>query len=304
MRPATAPDLNAIRQLFSTGRHVYRATGDEDLPALVERRRAMVGDDLGRLWGFAGLDLEARPPTLPPSAPDRAYLRALALATGHRPTPDGARLMAATVPTLRPHPRPILLIAHAQESWLGDLVTAAGLALCEKVQTFRLTRLTDAPIDKWSHRERWPASVHIRPLHPTDLEAVAELDAAAFEPLWHYSAKELWQLLFTGQLHGAFVEGRLVGYTGMTLHGEEAHLTRIAVHPAWQGRMIGRQLLAAAIQNAQQQGVRQMTLNTQVSNQRSQRLYLRFGFLPTTQITHIYTQILAAESLQSSDQSP
>jgi ribosomal-protein-alanine N-acetyltransferase len=82
------------------------------------------------------------------------------------------------------------------------------------------------------------------------------------------------------------------------VYGREAHLTRIAVHPDWQGQGVGKRLLAAAVQTAQSHSARSLTLNTQVSNRRSQRLYRAFGFAPTGQITSVYTCLINAESLQ------
>jgi ribosomal-protein-alanine N-acetyltransferase len=81
-------------------------------------------------------------------------------------------------------------------------------------------------------------------------------------------------------------------------------LTRIAVHPNWQGYGVGRELLAAAIGKAASHGARSLTLNTQVSNQRSQQLYRSFGFQATAQRTMVYTRLITAQSLQIPDQSP
>lgn len=289
VRAATAGDLGEIRRLLAHGRRLYRATGDEDLPGLVERQVAVVGEEASQLWGFCALALEKRPPTLPPAAPDRAYLRMLALAAGYEPAVAGRQLLATAIQLVSGHRWPRLLIAHAPEPWLENPLAAAGFTLAEQVQTFRL-ELLSAPVG----RERPAvAPVSLRPLSLTDFDAVAQLDAAAFDPLWHYGANALGELLFTSRVQVALLDDRIVGYTAITRHGDEAHLTRIAVHPEVQGQQIGRLLLADAIEYAYRDGARAVTLNTQVSNTRSQQLYRAYGFRPTRHLLPVYTRLIA-----------
>jgi ribosomal-protein-alanine N-acetyltransferase len=59
-----------------------------------------------------------------------------------------------------------------------------------------------------------------------------------------------------------------------------AHLNRIAVHPAHQGRGVGALLLHDALRALWKLGAERVSLNTQTDNYYSQRLYRRFGFEP------------------------
>src|SRR6185295_4662645 len=77
--------------------------------------------------------------------------------------------------------------------------------------------------------------------------------------------------------------GQIVGYEWYERYHKHAHLTRLAVHPAYQSRGIGTQLLHAAITDALANGVNMITLNTQEDNNRSRALYERFGFVYTQQ---------------------
>lgn len=290
VRGATTADLAAIRHLLAHGRRLYRATGDEDLPALVEHQVSIVGEEGGRLWGFAALAQEERPPTLPPVAPSRAYLRLLALAAGHEPASSGSQLLAPAIQRFERQPAPYLLIVHAVEPWLADLLVAAGFERTEEVQTFRLDlRASHPPTDPVP-----VGLVSLRPMQVADLDAVARLDAAAFDPLWHYGTKALWELLFSGRVQVALVGERIVGYTAMAHRNDEIHLTRIAVAPDVQGQGIGRLLLVDAIGYARQKGARAVTLNTQVNNARSQDLYQAYGFRPTRQMLPVYTLLIGA----------
>jgi ribosomal-protein-alanine N-acetyltransferase len=67
------------------------------------------------------------------------------------------------------------------------------------------------------------------------------------------------------------------------MYGRQAHLTRLAVHPDYQGQGLGAQLLYRAITDALGRGCSLITLNTQENNYRSQALYQRFGFVYTRQ---------------------
>jgi ribosomal-protein-alanine N-acetyltransferase len=298
VRGATTADLAAIHHLLVHGRRLYRATGNEDLPALVEHQTSTVGEEGGRLWGFAALSGEERPPTLPPAAPGRAYLRLLALAAGYQPASSGSQLLAPAIERFERQPAPHLLIVHAVEPWLADLLVAAGFELAEEVQTFRLDL-------RASHTESKPVAgdlVSLRPMQIADLDVVAQLDAVAFDPLWHYGVKALWELLFSGRGQVALMGERIVGYTALAQRNDEIHLTRIAVAPDVQGQGIGRLLLADAIGYARQQGARAVTLNTQVNNARSQHLYQAYGFRPTRQVLPVYTRLITPASRSDTPQ--
>ena len=73
----------------------------------------------------------------------------------------------------------------------------------------------------------------------------------------------------------------VVGYGGMMIYGgDEAHVTNIAVDPAYHRQKIGTRLLYELIQEALRFGARAVSLEVRVSNWGAQRLYSRFGFRP------------------------
>lgn len=73
-------------------------------------------------------------------------------------------------------------------------------------------------------------------------------------------------------------EAPIVGYGGLWLTVEDAHITAIAVDPAQRGKGIGELLLNALIDQAYDLGAKQITLEVRVSNTIAQRLYLKYGF--------------------------
>jgi ribosomal-protein-alanine N-acetyltransferase len=81
----------------------------------------------------------------------------------------------------------------------------------------------------------------------------------------------------------------IVGYGGLWLTFEDAHVTTIAVDPAHRGKGVGELLLNALIDHAYELGGKQITLEVRVSNSNAQRLYLKYGFQPAGTRPRYYT---------------
>lgn len=71
----------------------------------------------------------------------------------------------------------------------------------------------------------------------------------------------------------------VVGYGGLWLMIDEAHISTIASHPDWRGKGIGELLLFAMIENSMEIGAQLVTLEVRVSNTAAQSLYRKYGFL-------------------------
>ncbi len=72
--------------------------------------------------------------------------------------------------------------------------------------------------------------------------------------------------------------GTIIGYAGMWLILDEAHVTTIAVREAKRGLGLGELLLASLIEAAMEMGADRVTLEVRVSNLPAQRLYEKYGF--------------------------
>ncbi|MGD1996665.1 MAG: GNAT family N-acetyltransferase [Anaerolineae bacterium] len=123
--------------------------------------------------------------------------------------------------------------------------------------------------------------VYLREVRTEDIESVARVDRGAFTPPWWLSKLTLDR---ARRMSTSFLvaerAGRCVGYvTGRAAEGH-AHIDRLAVGPSFQGEGIGALLLVGVLNQLWEQGVEEVTLNTQESNRSSQRLYRRFGFRP------------------------
>ena len=78
----------------------------------------------------------------------------------------------------------------------------------------------------------------------------------------------------------AKVGSTLVGYAGMLLSPDEAHITNVAVSPEWQRHKVATRLLLTQARVAVVRGAKALTLEVRPSNDGAQELYRRFGFAP------------------------
>ncbi len=128
--------------------------------------------------------------------------------------------------------------------------------------------------------------------HLTDL---VEVDHAAFVPPWQMLRDEIRSAQRqAASCTMATLNGQIVGYQITTRHQNSAHLSRLAVVPAHQGKGVGALLLHHVISAMLRRGVRMMTVSTQQSNQQSQRLYLRFGFQHDNYKLPMWRRVLAS----------
>ncbi len=72
----------------------------------------------------------------------------------------------------------------------------------------------------------------------------------------------------------------LVGYCGLMLVGEDAHITTVAVDPGWRRQKIGSRMMLHMARLARRRGARNLTLEVRVGNREAQGMYQRFGFYP------------------------
>jgi len=169
------------------------------------------------------------------------------------------------------------LVFISKAPWLTDELESQGFEAREWLVGFERAGVEPPP-------KPTRASALLRTAHIDDLPALLALDRLAFGQLWHKSPSNISMALASAlSFVVAMLDDQLVAYEWCDIYDRHAHLTRLAVHPDFQGRGIGAQLLYQAITDALEAGADQITLNTMESNQRSRALYERFGFVDTRQ---------------------
>jgi ribosomal-protein-alanine N-acetyltransferase len=137
---------------------------------------------------------------------------------------------------------------------------------------------------------RPPLKVEIGPMHVDDLLQVQAIERASFTTPWPAHAYR--SELETNRLASYVVAragGQVVGYGGVWLMVDEAHITTFAVHPDWRRQGIGDRLLIALLDVALQRGAREATLEVRLSNVAARRLYEKWGFRPAGLRPRYYT---------------
>jgi len=124
--------------------------------------------------------------------------------------------------------------------------------------------------------------MNYRLMNLNDIETIVDIERECFTAPWSADAfrNELTQNLFAKYMIME-LEDTVMGYGGMWLIIDEAHITNIAIREKYRGMGYGRQLLSELMKTAYFLGARRMTLEVRVSNEIAQSLYRKMGFYPS-----------------------
>lgn len=122
----------------------------------------------------------------------------------------------------------------------------------------------------------------VRPMTFQDIPQVVDIEKKSFPTPWSsfaFTCELLdndfaWYLVLTTREDQAHI----LGYGGMWIIIDEAHITNIALEPSSRGRGWGRFLMEEMIKLAKEKGAQRMTLEVRVSNKQAQKLYKKLGF--------------------------
>lgn len=166
-----------------------------------------------------------------------------------------------------------------------------GFELLEEILVYEMVLYTVPPGPSRLRFERVDAD------DPFTLGELLDLDHEAFDWLWWNSLEEFDEYMSDPRVDvylGRERDGTPVSYVGVTRLRGWGHLDRLAVSPLYQGRGYGYESLVWAVRVLAARGAHRIALSTQASNQRSRRLYERFGFRRVPELDYqIYGRWLA-----------
>ena len=118
----------------------------------------------------------------------------------------------------------------------------------------------------------------IRAMEKKDIEAVYRIEVQSFRTPWSKQS-------LTGELHNRVAhylvmeqDDAIIGYCGMWVLFDEAHITNIAVAPEYRRCGLGRRMMLCAMRTARLYGAAQMTLEVRETNFAAQALYASLDF--------------------------
>lgn len=118
----------------------------------------------------------------------------------------------------------------------------------------------------------------IRDATLADLDAIAALEHQVYDEPWS-EAMIRDELTQRTRIYLVVTEdGGVVGFGGLMLAGDDAHITTLGVAPEARHRGLGSRLLLILVERALDSGSRHLTLEVRASNTNARRLYERFGF--------------------------
>lgn len=137
---------------------------------------------------------------------------------------------------------------------------------------------------------RPPVRLRIEPMAIADLTAVQAIEQASFRTPWPSDA--YLSELTTNRLATYLVVragSEVIGYGGIWMMVDEAHITTFAIDPRWRRRGVGEHLLVAILDLSVARGAREATLEVRISNIAARRLYEKYGFRPVGLRPRYYT---------------
>jgi len=154
--------------------------------------------------------------------------------------------------------------------------------------------------------QRSPLVIDLQPMRRRHIPQVLEIERQVYPRPWTMTLflSEIVQRS-TRFYIVARVRRRVVGYAGLMVFGDEAHVTNIAVDPGVHRRKVASRLLFAVITEARRRGATACTLEVRVANHAAQALYHQFGFAPVGIRKNYYAEtgedalIMWAEGLQT-----
>ncbi|OCA88704.1 ribosomal-protein-alanine N-acetyltransferase [Bacillus sp. FJAT-27225] len=122
-------------------------------------------------------------------------------------------------------------------------------------------------------------TLSFRYMKEEDLDQIMIIEKESFTLPW--SREAFYNELHHNQYAVYFVvedKGEVIGYCGVWIVVDEAHVTNIALLPQFRGMRLGEALLRKVMDLSRQMGATSMTLEVRVSNTPARSLYKKLGF--------------------------
>lgn len=129
----------------------------------------------------------------------------------------------------------------------------------------------------------------IRKMTAQDLDGVMRVELESFPLPWSRES-------YLGELSNSFasylvcdLEGEIIGFGGIWVVFDEAHITNVAIASARRQRGLGTMLMERLEAIAREKRAQRILLEVRTSNYSAQRMYNNLGYIPTGLRKEYYT---------------
>ncbi len=135
-------------------------------------------------------------------------------------------------------------------------------------------------IERLAFPRPWPEKAYRYELNenPNAYFVVARLSDLAPTPTASVLQKLMGLIRPLSTLHSPHFASSIVGFAGMWMYVDEAHIATLATHPHWRGRGIGETILQTLLREAHRRSATIATLEVRAGNVAAQSLYRKYGF--------------------------
>ncbi len=131
-------------------------------------------------------------------------------------------------------------------------------------------------------------AVQFRAMTMDDITAALDLERATYPQPWSEGIFRDELSLANRIYVVAEINGAMVGFAGLMLVEDDAHVTTLAVKSGARKRGLGTRLMVKLIYAGLERGARNLTLEVRATNEGAQRLYQRFGMVTVGVRKHYY----------------
>ncbi len=208
----------------------------------------------------------------PPDEDQITWLRLFAVRTGF-PVMDAWNSLWPVVNSwMKEHYPGVLINSLVMNSKMERILTRSGFE-----EVYQVVVLV------WDiARAIWPenkSDLKVREMQLDDFRRVYEIDLGAFSLIWRNSMSQQ-RAAYQEAFNATVIEkrGKVVAYQISTTNPHGGHLARLAVDPEYQNQGLATRLVGDLLNTFQEQGIGEVSVNTQSNNQASLELYKKFGF--------------------------
>lgn len=121
-------------------------------------------------------------------------------------------------------------------------------------------------------------NLKIQPMNESDLNILEASFDTDFKSTWKFSTLKSEFSNPSSKYVVAYLDNELVGFAGIWLSYDDAHITNIVTKKNQRGKGIGSKLLEQLIQLTKQNDKSSLTLEVNTNNTSAQRLYNKYNF--------------------------